>query len=276
MISYDLHMHSNNSLDGRQSVDDACRAAIQKGLKGIAITDHVDVWFFDRENTVERLKSCYEEVKAAREKYDGKLKIYMGVEMAEYLYDPERSEKAQSAVDYDVILGSVHSVKYYGIDDSYSRIDFSTMAEENVIGFLNEYFDKMLEMIRGTDFDILTHLTCPVRYINGKYKRNIDISIFDDKIRRILSEVIERGLTLEVNTSGFDGDSPYIMPDDRILRMYYGMGGRMLSIGSDAHVSENIAKGFDRLLPLLLEIGFDSYVIYEKRRAVILPLKEEV
>ena len=54
-----------------------------------------------------------------------------------------------------------------GIPDSYSRIDFGSMTMDKIIAFVDLYYDKMLEMIENTSFDILTHLTCPLRYING-------------------------------------------------------------------------------------------------------------
>ena len=65
MIKYDFHMHSLNSLDGKQSVDDACRAAIEKGLTGIAITDHADICFFEKDDTITRFKKLIDEIKNA-------------------------------------------------------------------------------------------------------------------------------------------------------------------------------------------------------------------
>ena len=128
-------------------------------------------------------------------------------------------------------------------------------------------FDKMLEMIYKTDFDILSHLTCPLRYINGKYKCDIDIHIFESKIKKILSEIIERGISLEINTSGYASNVPYFMPERDILTLYYEMGGRRVSIGSDAHVSANVAVGFDKALDMIRSVGFDSYVIYKQRKS---------
>lgn len=272
MIKYDFHMHSDNSLDGRQSVDDACRAAIEKGLTGIAITDHADICFFEREDTVNRFKRCISDINAARKKYQGQLEIFAGIEMAEYWTNADGAEKSLAVTDYDVVLGSVHTVYREDIPDSYSRVDFSTMPKENVISFIDLYFDKILEMIRTTDFDILTHLTCPLRYINGKYNCGIDISQFDSKIRLILTEIIKRGISLEINTSGYATDKPYFMPEQDILTQYYKMGGRMISIGSDAHVSKNVAVGFDKALEMIKSIGFDSYVIYKQRKAIFISI----
>ncbi len=274
MIKYDFHLHSDNSLDGRQSVDDACRSAIEKGLSGIAITDHADICFFEKDDTITRFKKMISDINEAKEKYRGQLEIYTGIEMAEYLTNAVGAESTLALGDYDVILGSVHTVYYDGIDDSYSRIDFSDMQREKIISFIDLYFDKMLEMILETDIDILTHLTCPLRYINGKFKRGIDIWSFESKIRTILTEVIARNISLEINTSGYATDSPYFMPESDILTLYYEMGGRRISVGSDGHVSRNVAVGFKEAEKTLKDIGFDGYYIYKNRQPVFIGFEE--
>ncbi len=265
MIKYDFHIHTDNSLDGRQTVDDACRAAIEKGLTGIAITDHADINFFEKDDTINRFKKLLSDIEKARGKYGDKLEILKGIEVAEYLTNPDGGEKTLALADYDVILGSVHTVLTTGINDSYSRVDFSKMPESRIVSFVDLYFDRMLEMICKTDFDILTHLTCPLRYINGKYKRDIEVRIYEDKIRRVFKEIIDRGIALEVNTSGYASDVPYFMPERDVLTLYYEMGGRRVSIGSDAHISNNVAIGFDKALELIKEVGFDSCVVYKQR-----------
>ena len=63
-------------------------------------------------------------------------------------------------------------------------------SEENLHIFLKTYFEDMIRMIENYDFDILTHLTVPLRYINGKYGRGIEISRYDDTIRKILGMII--------------------------------------------------------------------------------------
>jgi histidinol-phosphatase (PHP family) len=62
------------------------------------------------------------------------------------------------------------------------------------------------------------------------------------------------------------------MPEQDILTQYYKMGGRKISIGSDAHVSKNVAVGFDKALEMIKSIGFDSYVIYKQRKAIFISI----
>ena len=270
MIKYDFHMHSTNSLDGRQSVEEACITAIEKGLCGIAITDHADINFFVKDKTLDRFTNLISDLESARKKFGNKLEIFTGIEVAEYLTNPEGAEQTLALTEYDVVLGSIHTVLMDGIPDSYSRIDFGSMTMDKIIAFVDLYYDKMLEMIENTSFDILTHLTCPLRYINGKYGRELDINIFKGKISNILSEVIRREIVLEVNTSGRAEEKKFFMPDRDILEAYYEMGGRRVSIASDAHVSRNITVGFDDAEKMLKEIGFNGYYIFTKRKPIFI------
>ena len=193
-----------------------------------------------------------------------------GVEMAEYLFDRENAEIIMNLTDYDVILGSVHSVFYEDWTDSYSRLDFGAEAAsvEKVKGFLREYFKKVYEMAEKTDFDVLSHLTCPLRYINGKYGRNIDSMEFKTEIEEILKLIIKRGISLEINTSGVGSAFDSTMPDSKIIKIYCDLGGKMVTLGSDAHVPDRIANGFDFAVSELKKIGFDEYYTFKKRKPI--------
>lgn len=262
---FDLHLHTIRSADGRQTIDEACESAIRAGLEGIAVCDHVDMWFSEKLNTLEQIRRCKEDVRRARKRYGDRLEILQGVEMAEYLYDPALADRILGLGGFDVILGSVHSVAIEDIDDSYSRVDFSDMPEDKIRRFLKRYFQIMSEMIEKTDFDVLTHLTCPLRYINGKYHRNVDLSRFEEDIRTILEMIIRRDIPLEVNTSGIGSFYGHYMPGPDLIRTYADMGGRLLTLAGDAHIPQNVGNAFAQTRTMLLDMGFDSYCIFRGR-----------
>ena len=262
---FDSHVHSNHSHDAVSTIEEICRSAIEKGILGVSVCDHADMWFYEIQNTYEGFRACITEVLALREKYEGKLKLLQGIEMAEYLFAPEKAELLYRLGHYDVILGSVHSVSYADITDAYSRVDFGTIAKEKIHGFLREYFSKMREMIEKTDFDVLTHLTCPLRYINGKYERGIDIFRFEEEIREIFRMIIERGIALEINTSGLGTPFGEYMPTLPLMRLYQRMGGTLVTIGSDAHTPDRIGNALSETKKCLHDIGFSTYCYYEKR-----------
>lgn len=263
---FDLHIHTLHSVDSKQTIDEVCESAVQKGLQGIAICDHVDMWFSEKLNTPAAIRDCIEDVRRARAAYGDRLEILQGMEMAEYLYDPENADRILGLGDLDVILGSVHSVAFEEIDDSYSRIDFSSMPEEKIVRFMKKYFFHISEMIEKTDFDVLSHLTCPLRYINGKYKRNIDVQIFRKEILDIFSRIIEKDIPLEINTSGVGSFYDRYMPDTALIRTYQDMGGKLITLASDAHVPQNVGNAFSATKEMLQDIGFDGYCIFRKRK----------
>ena len=57
------------------------------------------------------------------------------------------------------------------------------------------------------------------------------------------------------------------MPNAEILKRYYDIGGRNITLGSDAHKKENIAFAFNNAAAMLKEIGFThgSYFVKRKR-----------
>ena len=269
---FDLHVHSKNSHDSKQTLPEICESAIEKGIQGVAICDHADVWFFDKDGTENCIALCMQEINEARARYGDRLEIFKGIEMAEYLDDPERAERLLLAHPYDVVLGSVHSIRYEDITDAYSRIDFSEMPKEKILGFLRVYLEKMSSMVEKTDFDVLTHLTCPLRYINGKYERNIDMMYFKNEIGDILKEIIRKDIPLEINTSGIGSFYGEYMPDAAILRLYADLGGRYMALGSDAHASQYIGNAFGEAGALLRSLGLREYAVFRKRKMTVYPI----
>ena len=263
---FDLHIHTRHSVDSKQTLDEICNQAIHLGLEGIAICDHVDLWFAENLKTEGAIRNCIADVKKARERYGSNLTILQGMEMAEYLYDPQTAEKILGLGELDIILGSVHSVRYETIDDSYSRIDFSEMPMEMIDGFLKKYFRCITDMIEKTDFDVLTHLTCPLRYINGKYHRNVDILKYQKEISDIFERIIQKEIALEINTSGLNTPFGECMPNRFLIEHYKKMGGKRITLASDAHIPQNIGNGFAQAVAMLQDIGFDGYYIYRKRK----------
>ncbi len=43
ILKINYHMHSQYSIDGEMSIEEACEKAIELGLKEIAFTDHLDI-----------------------------------------------------------------------------------------------------------------------------------------------------------------------------------------------------------------------------------------
>ncbi len=262
----DMHTHSVNSHDSVCEIEDMCLSQIQKGTKIFAVTDHCDVFSYKDYDIYTPIKNSVDTVRALNKKYDGKCLILSGVEISEGFWYNREYEKIYSMLPYDVILGSVHCVKYKDLETPYSGIDFLKLKSEQIYSYMNCYFNDMLDMISTTDFDILAHMTCPLRYITGKYGIKVDLSAFDGLITEILKAIIKKGIALEVNTSGYAALKDSI-PDREILKKYFDMGGYLITLGSDAHIAENASFCFYEAINTLKEIGFKNIYYYKNRKA---------
>lgn len=264
----DLHIHSQSSHDSTTPVADSAKACLEKGISVMAVTDHCDMQYYESRDMPLHMRNSVEEATREAKAFEGKLTILRGIEFGEALWDEAHTAEIMASHPYDVVLGSVHAVRYPDMTDPYSVIDFTSVPEETLKAYLKAYFDDVLDMIERIPFDILTHLTCPLRYINGKYRRGVSARDYEAQIEKILRAVIDRGIALEVNTSGLGTSYGDFFPEEWILRTYRLLGGERITLGSDAHIPENVGKGFAEAMALLHSLGFTQYYYYKERKPV--------
>lgn len=262
-LRVDMHTHGESSHDSVCKIEDMYKSQLKNGSAMFAVTDHFDTDSFTEYDIFTPVVSAAKTVSSLNKSH-GNGNILKGIEISEGFWHPTKYEKARTLVDYDVIIGSVHLVRYKNMTAAYSKIDFSEVLSETISKYVSTYLDDIITMTDTTDFDILAHLTCPLRYINGKYKIGFDISVYKDKIEKILYRIIEKGIALEVNTSSY-GILNDFMPSIEILQMYYDMGGYLITLGSDAHTAENASANFGEAIKQIKKIGFKNIYFYKKR-----------
>ena len=197
----DMHTHSDNSFDAKNSVDEMCLAAINRGLYAIAVTDHCEAPFirFGKDCEFgcfdEQIPKSFADATAAREKYAGKLKVLRGMELGEPLHDPEQTKRALSYGDFDFILASVHNLK--NMQDFY----YMNYSGVDVDWLLGKYFDELCETASFPHFDSLSHLTYPLRYIVAGTGKLPDLSKHYDKIDRIFKILIQNNKAIFLSFS---------------------------------------------------------------------------
>ena len=268
----DTHMHTHNSHDSTAEPFDMCEASVKKGVGVVCFTDHIDVEYVDTVDVFDVAERSVSDALEMRKKFDGKLKVLTGAEIGEYFWKPEVPERLLKMHDFDTVIGSVHSITLGGFTKPYSTIDMNKPQLEE---YMRVYFEDVTKLLLTGNFDVLAHLTCPLRYINGRYSRHLDIHSFEPQITEILSLAIRRGIALEINTSCVGSDYDELMPEEWIIRKYRQLGGYLITLGSDAHTPERCANGYDRLFEVLENSGFKNIYYFENRYAVQCTLKSE-
>lgn len=276
MKLYDMHVHSHNSHDGQVSCKTMAEEAIRRNLSGICITDHYDCGRYKEEAVPMHIFKSVEETTEASRIFGSEFEILRGIEFGDYLFGKEIGLKCLEELNFDYILCSTHSAEIgKTILKNFTTFrDFAHLTKDEIYLFLQKYFECILNTItdKQIDFDGLAHLTYPLRYIVAINKSEIDISGYDEIITEILKVLIEKKKCLEINTSCLATDWKHPLPDFDIIKKYYNLGGRLITIGSDSHFPERLGLGFKETLSEIKSIGFENYFIYRERKPVAISL----
>lgn len=265
----DCHNHSRYSFDGQEEVADVCRTAEERGLSVFALTDHVDTTDeFTPDFMREVIHGSTRELTACRESRSGNCVLLRGIELGDALNDFTLAESLLREADFDIVLGSVHTD---GHQDYYFG-DYRAMDGQTLARALDVYFARELRLSEWGKFDVLTHLTYPLRYIAGDAGREIDWERYAGTVDQILRNIIEQGIVLEVNTSGLRQKIGETLPGRALLERYYSLGGRLVTLGSDAHRLADIGAGIDEGEALLRDVGFTEVCWFWERKLRKIPL----
>ncbi len=263
MILADQHLHSIFSGDSETPMELQIEKAISLGLKSMCFTEHMDIDFplTDGENPFELDTDAYmEKITECREKYEKQIQINFGVEFGFQKHLVARNKEYIEKYPFDFVIGSQHLLQ--GMDVYYP--DIYRGSEEKEV--YRQYFEEMLISVRCfEEFDVLGHLDYVVRYGPNKNKF-YKYADYSDIIDEILKVIIDKKCGIELNTGGFRKLKNEPNPCYDVLKRYREMGGEIITIGSDAHVPEDIASEFARAKDFLCDAGFKNYAVYTKRK----------
>ncbi len=262
---YDMHTHSDDSFDGNQSCVLLCESAVQKGARGIAITDHLDI--DDKSLNVRNfVVNQYIHTSRAKSAFSSDLEVIQGIELGQGIYRKELSERIMEDIKYDFVLGAIHNLE--NEEDFY----FLEFTKDNVKDLLTRYFNDIYELVKWDKTDSLAHLTYPLRYIIGKYNINVNFDDYSDMIDEILKKLIENKKAIELNVSSLNKYHNDFMPGIEIIKRYKELGGEYVTVGSDAHYSNGVCTDIDKAYDALSECGFEKFTIYKNREPHLLPI----
>jgi len=255
----DCHIHSKYSFDSRTKVSDICKTAIERGLRAVTLTDHCEICVAGGKNkywNYKNMKRSHDAARSAAKHYKGKLEIYAGIELGQPHHNPETAQKVLRQCDYDFVLASVH---YLRDRRDFYYLDYIT--ENDPYEVYSSYLDEVAEVVEMGCFDSLAHISYPLRYIIGRSGIDFEESRFFGKYDEILSALAEKGKALEINTAG-GRNNPYMVPDVRLLSRFRELGGRYITLGSDAHRAFGVGGSMDKGAEMARAAGFDRVVYY--------------
>jgi len=254
-LPLDAHLHTDLSPDSTVPVDEYARQAVERGIPEIAITDHVDfdpaapafahTTFAQRERVVRD---------AAARWADRGVAIRFGVEVT---WDRRWADDIAAwlrAHPHDFVIGSVHVYR----DSPYAADRVAAfVAGKDLRAIVAPYFEEVEAGARSGLFDAMGHIDFVKRYL-APHVTAADLATAPALYEPILAALVASGTSLEVNTSGLRQAAAELYPGPAIVARYRELGGRAVSVGSDAHRPEAFAWALDDGYAAAAAAGFDA------------------
>jgi histidinol-phosphatase (PHP family) len=254
-LPLDAHLHTDLSPDSTVPIDVYARQAVERRIPEIAVTDHVDfdptapayahATFAERERTVRD---------AAARWADHGLAIRFGVEIT---WDRRWAAEIAAYLathEHDFVIGSVHVYR----DSPYAADRVAGFVEgKDLAAIVAPYFEEVAAGARTGLFDAMGHIDFVKRYLTP-HVTAADLAGAPELYEPILRALVETGTALEVNTSGLRQAAGELYPSAAIVARYRALGGRAVSIGSDAHRPEAFAWALDDGYAAAEAAGFDA------------------
>lgn len=263
-MKIDQHVHSKISHDGISTMKEHMVFAKNNNISELTFTEHYD----DYKGLKTNLKTI--SIDDYREEYlnnkdDSIVKTNFGIEIG---LRPESYEKITNMVkenSFDFIIGSSHIT--CGKDMAYDKSFFEGLTpHQAVIKYLNEVLENI--KIYKKEFDVYGHIDYVIRYIiknYGNVMTKINYNEFKELLDEILLSIIRSDKGIEINTSGIRYGLKTPHPNLEIIKRYKELGGKIITIGSDAHKSIDLASNFDEAYSILESAGFNEYSVYHNR-----------
>lgn len=228
LANYHTHTKWCNHAVG--NAEDYIVEAINKGLKTIAITDHVP-----HKDNEDRYRMRYEEFEQfnydldeAIDKYSGKIDIIKGFECEHYLYSLKDYERYRAKFGYKIFVLGQHTIGKHKEYDSFNPKDKDTLLM---------YANESAEAIASGIYTLFAH---PDLGLNG-YNHGI-FDKYAEKAMRIIYEACEKyDMPVEINANGLRHGADY--PSIYALKISKDYKLRYI-VNSDCHRPEFLADEY--------------------------------
>lgn len=254
-LSADFHMHSFYS-DGSTSIEGMARAALEKGLHTIAITDHVPLPYTTRYAMAPDQVAAYRaESEQVRKNFAGELTVMTGLEI-EYIPAFKGWFGDLAAQGWDVTLASVHTLfrkdlfsLVNGNETEFHKCVYDVFNGD-VKALCRTYYETLQAAADTGWFNIAAHLDVLKKHnVGNRFFDETDLW-YQDLVQETLDAVHAAGMKMEINMGGLLHPIAQPYPSVWIIRAAMEKGIPIV-MGSDSHRPDTIGQGFERIPDLV-------------------------
>lgn len=264
----DCHIHTALSHDGKSPMADYFAAAPRLGVDELTFTEHYDIYEGSKV-TGHTLDVDLYDREFHRLAGTAPIRCNFGIEVGLQPHITATVADMLARHDFDFVIGSSHIT--CKVDLAYDADFFAGCTRREAYG---RYFAEMLQNVKlYDDFDVYGHIDYIVRY-GGYGIPTLDYEEFREYLDPVLRTLAEKGKGLEINTSGLRYGLGAPHPNVEILKHFRQFGGEIITVGSDAHRTEDLCGGFDVARQVLEAAGFRYAAFFRERKPTFYPLSE--
>ena len=257
-ILSNCHTHTQ-FCDGRSTAEEMVLSAIENKFVSLGFSTHGPQMYDPDYCVIPEEEQAYkDEILRLREKYQDKIRIWLGIERDLFSCADPRG--------YDYYLASVH---YIPTTDGYMSVDGNAdILAEGIKKYLNgdglmfaqRYFELLSGYARAYHPPIIGHFDLVRKNNTRLHFADEESTAYKDMVVSTLSAIRKTGAMLEVNTGAIGrGYMQSVYPSDFALKEWLKLGGEVI-VSSDCHDAKYIACAFDEMPGLLRKIGYDHVV----------------
>jgi histidinol-phosphatase (PHP family) len=285
MHASSIHVHTT-FCDGHDDIETFCRQAYERHFVSIGFSAHAPIY---KKTGIasgwhlrdERLSEYIDAVHDARRLWEGKLRVFCGLE-ADYI-EGLTGPTCFRDLDLDYIIGSVHYLipprggKPFAVDGPVLEFDKAMREQFDGDGdaLTARYWDTMEGMIRAGGFDLLGHADLikknngcdisPQRH-QGRWF-STEAPDYLNRFERIAALIVALGVPAEVNTGGLNrGRTGEVYPSPALLRILHKRHVPV-TINDDAHEALHLGGHYDTARDSLLAAGYTAILNFEGKTA---------
>ncbi|MHC1703219.1 MAG: histidinol-phosphatase HisJ family protein [Tenuifilaceae bacterium] len=248
----DYHMHTNLS-DGKDSHEDMVASALFKGITEIGFTDHLSVkpvgWAMD----LSLIPFMIERISALQKDENVSLKIKLGGEIDYYPGMDKEIAELINSIPFDYTIGSVHFLGDWNFDT-----DIRPYDQINIDKFFTDYFKLVQQSAKSGLFDVIGHCDLAKKF---RYYPSFRLERLYEETAKVFRK---SGVVVELNTSGRIKPCEEFYPSAVFLEKL-AKHKVPITLGSDAHVEQNIGQFFEEALTELKALGYKEIITFNKR-----------
>ena len=250
---FDQHVHSSFSFDSNEDLENYINVS---NNSDIITTEHLD---FEnpiinyKDSSIDYLKYVGQ-IKNLNKKYSNK--FFLGIEIGYTPNSEKRIEDFLKDKNFNLKLLSIHQNGNY----DYMCVNKKLISLEVLV---KEYFEQMIQALESSiEFNVLAHFEYGLRMID------ISVTDFDNLasvfLNKIIELIVKKEIAFEVNTKSmykYKKENLY----NYMIEKYIKKGGRLFTLGSDAHNIKEYAYKFDEAKNFLLSKNIKEIILFKDK-----------